>query len=505
MDYHDYYKFRVSYITERENNLIFLFVTSLTDKFENIKRELEKCKSEFISLFEDILQHHVDAKTFEVFDPTIDLLHRNLRPKISIVGFSGVGKTTITKLIRADEIPMQHIPTITGDIATIKIGKLHFHLWDFAGQEQFSYLWNNFIRGSDAVLLVTDSTLENIEKSKYFLELINEQAPKAQSAVIGNKQDLKGALNPVQIEKILGLKAYSMIALDPKNRDKMIQIIADVLEMSAEVSPLLRPLLERDKLTEEAVKALKEANFSRAAFLFDKISDLCIELGDDSLGREFFNKAQKIKDMLEKAEAAPTTPATTIEPKMTTTPIADKTPIQIERQISQESKLPPSPKSPTQDQLVRSLEKLQRGKKLEEQPIFRKPSDILTSSKKEETPKVNVQEIKTPIGTKTKPEGISLRLDPEDFMVKPKPKSVTFVPKDASSKLKISTNSLVKNVEEPIATKPIAPMKLMDEKEKVKPPQPKTPMIPKSTPESKIEPTPFTANTTIQPKIEPTP
>ncbi|GAG55312.1 unnamed protein product, partial [marine sediment metagenome] len=38
IDFHDYYKFRVSYITEKQPNLIFLFVTSLTDKFENIKK-----------------------------------------------------------------------------------------------------------------------------------------------------------------------------------------------------------------------------------------------------------------------------------------------------------------------------------------------------------------------------------------------------------------------------------------------------------------------------------
>ncbi len=75
----------------------------------------------------------------------------------------------------AEEIPMEHIPTITGDIATIKIGKLQFHLWDFAGQEQFSFLWQNFIKGSDAVLLITDSTLENCEKSKYFVELIKKE------------------------------------------------------------------------------------------------------------------------------------------------------------------------------------------------------------------------------------------------------------------------------------------------------------------------------------------
>ncbi|MHA1756644.1 MAG: ADP-ribosylation factor-like protein, partial [Promethearchaeota archaeon] len=309
VQYHDYYKYRISYTTEPELGLIFVFVTGLTDNFENIKKELIRCKKEFLNLFEDILHHRFDAKTFEIFDPTVDSIHRNLRPKISLVGFSGVGKTTITRLIKAEEIPMQHIPTITGDIATIKIGKLHFHLWDFAGQEQFSYLWNNFIKGSDAVLLITDSTLENVEKSKFFLELIKERAPHAHTAVIGNKQDLEGAMKPEQIEKILGLKTYSMVAKDPSNRDKMIQIIADVLEMSAEVSPLLKPLLERDKLTEEATKAIEDGDFEKAALLFEKISDLCIELGDDSLGREFYEKAQKIKNMLKKigVESAETT------------------------------------------------------------------------------------------------------------------------------------------------------------------------------------------------------
>ncbi|GAI86480.1 unnamed protein product, partial [marine sediment metagenome] len=187
--------------TEKDSELMFLFVTGLTDNFENIKKELIKCKKEFLNLFEDLLEYKIDEKTFEIFDPTIDAIHRNLRPKISLIGFSGVGKTTITRLIKAEEIPMQHIPTITGDIATIKIGKLHFHLWDFAGQEQFSYLWNNFIKGSDAVLLITDSTLENIEKSKFFLELIKEQAPQAHTSAIGNKQDLDDAMKPEQIEK----------------------------------------------------------------------------------------------------------------------------------------------------------------------------------------------------------------------------------------------------------------------------------------------------------------
>jgi small GTP-binding protein len=303
MNTYTYFKYRISYLTDRDLNLIFLFITGLTDDPENVEKELKKCKKEFLNIFEEIIQKgKYDKLTFQVFDPTTDSIHKNLRPKISLVGFSGVGKTTITKLIKAEEIPMKHIPTITGDIATIKIGKLHFHLWDFAGQEQFSYLWTNFIKGSDAVLLITDSTLENVEKSKFFLELINEQAPNAHSSVIANKQDLDDALPPEEIEDILGLKAYSMIAIDQDNRDKMIKIIADILEMDATISPLLQPLLERDEKMEKAQKALENEKFGMAANLFEEISDLCLDLGDDSLSNEFYHKAKKIKAMIQQAK-----------------------------------------------------------------------------------------------------------------------------------------------------------------------------------------------------------
>ena len=476
VEFHDYYKYRVSYITQKSLSLVFLFVSGLTDKFDNIKKELVKCRKEFIDLFEEILQHRVDAKTFEVFDPIVDVIHKNLRPKISLVGFSGVGKTTITRLIRAEEIPVQHIPTITGDIATVRIGKLHFHLWDFAGQEQFSYLWDNFIKGSDAVLLITDSTLENIEKSKFFLELIKEQAPHAHIAVIGNKQDLKGAESPTHIDRILGLKTYSMIAKEPENRDKMIQIIADILEMNAEVSPLLKPLLERDKLIEEATKSLKSADFEKAAFLFDKISDLCIELGDDSLGKEFFEKSQKIKKMLDQVGAPQPTPAFPIESDR-----SEKYVVSQEAEVSEKvsiSKpsipheasdilLPPTPKLPPST----STQKQNLDHKTPETPIVKQEtSKQWIKSSKGIQNQIKEKEIKT------NGLNVGLNLNPEDFMVKIRPKTIVTVPKDAKSKLKTSAYGHVENIPKQIGKvdldqpkKPIE-IEVSENSSKVKPP-----------------------------------
>ncbi|MBN1800214.1 MAG: GTP-binding protein [Candidatus Lokiarchaeota archaeon] len=395
LKFHDYFKFKVSYITDKQKDLLIIFVTGLSDSFDYIKKELKKCKKDFLNLFGDILEQECDAKTFNVFDPSVDAMHRNLKPKISLCGFSGVGKTTTTRLIKAEEIPMQHVPTITGDIATIKIGKLQFSLWDFAGQEQFSYLWTNFVKGSDAILLITDSTIENVEKSKFFLELIKEQAPNAHTAVIANKQDLEGAMPPTQIEKVIGLKAYSMIANREENREKMIQIIADVLEMNADVSPLLKPLRERDQIMEKAKNALELGNLQDAAELFERISDFCIEMGDDTLGKEFFEKASKIKGMLK-------TP-TTISPEPTE--IAKET--TTKGSIEEKAQETPSPEEPQIKPSKVEIEDTSGGEEVLNEP--------------------------------------GIMLNPEDFMVKETPKQVTSVPKDAKNKLKTSAFGEVKN------------------------------------------------------------
>ncbi len=361
--YHDYFKYRISYLSVPEKNIIFFFVSDLSDKFSSVKKEILKCRKEFIDMFGEILDEKLDEDTFEVFDPTIELIHKNLRPKISLIGFSGVGKTTITRLITAGDIPIEHIPTITGDIGTIKIGKLHFHLWDFAGQEQFSFLWNNFIKGSDAVLLITDSTLENCEKSKYFIELIKKEAPMAHTAVIGNKQDLPDAMPIIDIERHLNMKCYSMIATDPNNRDKMITIIGDILEMSGEISPLLKPLIDRDKKMLEAEGALERGDFELGMKVFEELADLSLDLGDDRVSQDFHEKAQKIRNILKKTQT-----------EVSQSPVRQPPMPSVQQPSITSAQTPPKPPSQELDQLGLMLQKLQS--KTEQPNIPTPPSTI---------------------------------------------------------------------------------------------------------------------------------
>jgi len=137
-----------------------------------------------------------------------------------------------------------------------------------------------------------------VEKSRFFIELVKEYAPYARSAVIANKQDLPGALDLETIERITGLKAYAMIAIEQKNQIKMMNILADVLNLNSEEISSLQPLRERDQLIKDAELALKNEDFKYAEIIFEKIAKICFEIGDEHFGKEFYAKAEKINQFL---------------------------------------------------------------------------------------------------------------------------------------------------------------------------------------------------------------
>jgi Ras-related protein Rab-1A len=157
-------------------------------------------------------------------------------------------------------------------------------------------LWEQFIKDSDVVLLVSDSTLENVEKSKFFIEIIKKQTPQAHTAVIANKQDLENAIGSYQIEGILGLKTYPMIAIDSTNQKKMRQIIIDLLNMTDEIFQYSMLLDEKEKLTLELEQVKNDNNYIQASFIAKKLTDVYAKLGDDALRAKYSDLARKMDE-----------------------------------------------------------------------------------------------------------------------------------------------------------------------------------------------------------------
>ncbi|TFG01625.1 MAG: GTP-binding protein [Promethearchaeota archaeon] len=149
-----------------------------------------------------------------------------IKNKICIIGETGVGKSSLLKLLQGKEVSNERTPTIGLDINTRNLGSYgKVSIWDFAGQNRFRYMWKDFLRGAGLTVLVTDSTEKNISKCKEIFERFSRHIT-AKIIVIANKQDLPNVLSEKEVQKRLGVRTYGMSAIRPELRQR----IRDILE-----------------------------------------------------------------------------------------------------------------------------------------------------------------------------------------------------------------------------------------------------------------------------------
>ena len=117
--------------------------------------------------------------------------------KVSLVGTTNVGKTSIKRLLEGEgpEERAFRDPTIGVGIGKVVVDKTTCILWDLGGQKQFQLLWEQFMKGTNLTIVVTDSTAQNVAETKEFIDRHNRfQGSKV--IAIANKQDLPGVLPP---------------------------------------------------------------------------------------------------------------------------------------------------------------------------------------------------------------------------------------------------------------------------------------------------------------------
>lgn len=86
-------------------------------------------------------------------------------------------------------------------------------------------MWQDFLKGAGLAILVTDSTEEDISKSKEMYERMSRSIG-SKIIAIANKQDLPGALSAKDVQsKLGGIKTYGMSAIHKELRDRITQIL----------------------------------------------------------------------------------------------------------------------------------------------------------------------------------------------------------------------------------------------------------------------------------------
>ncbi|MHA1283366.1 MAG: ADP-ribosylation factor-like protein [Promethearchaeota archaeon] len=147
------------------------------------------------------------------------------KQKICFIGEGGVGKTSLVKLLQGKKISMTHSPTVGLEIEEYYLRDKKVSIWDLGGQERFKFMWDDFLRGAGLTVLVTDSTEENVEKTKEIYERYSRHL-NSKIIAIANKQDLPGSLSATEVMKRLGgVPTYGMSAIKPELRDRIKQIL----------------------------------------------------------------------------------------------------------------------------------------------------------------------------------------------------------------------------------------------------------------------------------------
>lgn len=217
----------------RRDSFTFMFVADKADDSIQIEEKMGQLVDSFMRDYANLA---IANQPLDGFDEKVDEIAVTM-VKVAILGFAGVGKTTTLHLLRGETLPLVHDPTIGVSIKKLpeEVENANIVLWDLAGQSRFSILWAKMIANAQVVIIVTDSTLENVLRSKKLVTLVKDEVPDAKVIGIANKQDLPTALTPERVGQILGIPTYELVAIDISYRDRLIQIIRRaILEGKAE-------------------------------------------------------------------------------------------------------------------------------------------------------------------------------------------------------------------------------------------------------------------------------
>jgi ADP-ribosylation factor-like protein 8 len=169
----------------------------------------------------------------------IRTLFFNKELELTILGLQNAGKTTLVNVLANNKFDEDSIPTIGFNFRKLKKGKVEFKLWDLGGQPRFRDSWEKYCRTANAIVYVVDSAdVGNLDVAKIQLHqlLAWPSLEGVPLLVLGNKNDLEGALNEEKLIAALDLSSikdrvvacYSISCKNMVKIDNVLKWLTDV-------------------------------------------------------------------------------------------------------------------------------------------------------------------------------------------------------------------------------------------------------------------------------------
>jgi small GTP-binding protein len=231
------------YFYSNIDKFIIVVCSDLEDDDAIVNSKISTIRAKFIKRYGEILESGTWIGNRVIFNEFLrevdDIILGAI--KVAIIGIGGSGKSELLQLICGKDIDLEYIPTINVDITSFDGETLGVHrsivFWDLAGQANLGSLWKSLIESTDVVLLVLDSSFENVIQSKEILRNILEKGFNDVLIIgIANKQELPHRLTPEYCERILAdvcdppIKVFGMITSNPVYREKIHSILRNAIK-----------------------------------------------------------------------------------------------------------------------------------------------------------------------------------------------------------------------------------------------------------------------------------